>query len=41
MRYVLIFVGASVVAWLLAKGIRAFISERNKTLQNEQHSPEQ
>jgi len=28
MRYVLIFVGASVVAYLLTKGIRAFISER-------------
>jgi len=41
MRYVLIFVGASVVAWLLAKGIRAFMSERHNTRQHEHHFPEQ
>lgn len=28
MRYVLIFIGAAVVAYLLAMGIRAFLSER-------------
>jgi len=28
MRYLLIFIGAAVVAWLLALGIRAFVSER-------------
>jgi len=28
MRYLLIFIGAAVVAWLLALGIRAFVSGR-------------
>jgi|GEM_PF-434118 len=28
MRYLLIFIGAAVVAYLLAKGIRAFMAER-------------
>jgi len=28
MRYVLIFVGAALVAWLLALGIRAFIANK-------------
>jgi len=38
MRYVLIFVGASVVAWLLAKGIQAFVAERRA---RDRHPPKQ
>jgi len=29
MRYILIFIGAAVVAYLLAMGMRAFMSERS------------
>jgi len=41
MQYVLILVGAAVVAWLLAQGIRVFMSERHNARQHEQHPPEQ
>jgi len=35
MRYIFIFVGAAVVAYLLAIGIRAFISGRSAQRQQE------
>jgi len=40
MRYLLIFVGAAVVAYFLAIGIRAFISQRNAGSQPKDRSNE-
>jgi len=40
MRYILIFVGAAVVAYFLAIGIRAFISQRNAGRQPKNDSNE-
>jgi len=40
MRYILIFIGAAVVAWLLVLGIRAFNAERNVQRKQEDNPSE-
>jgi len=40
MRYILIFIGAAVLAWLLMLGIRAFMSERPHSKQPPENTDE-
>jgi len=41
MRYLLVFIGAAVVAYLLAKGIRAVMAERQPKENVNEHADEQ